>query len=224
MRYTRWIVAAVLALGVAGAALAQGPGATNPERARMRQQMEKFREQHKYTVQVTSTLRAIGEMDEGTKCPLTPAQAKKVVAAIAPYKAKAKFTQDDAKTVLKGIKAALNTKQLTELGQITKRMEERRGPGGGGPGGGGPGGGPGMRPGGGGPGGGGPGSGPPGARPGGGGPGGGSQPGGQRPRAALQKDYNPFAKPASKDDRFGQRRYERMKETLDALEKKAKQK
>lgn len=215
MRVVRWLWIALALVGFSTATLAQAPGAPGGDFARFRQQMEKFREQHKYTIQLTNTLAALREMDAGTKCPLTPDQAKKILAAIAPYKTKAKFTQDDAKTVLKNIKAVLTTKQLTELGQITKRMEERRrGPGAGGPGGGGPGAG---RPGGGGPGG-------EGARPGAGGPpGGGERRRFSPPDFAKMKDYNPFAKPAA-EDRFSQRRYERVKAALDALEKKAKQK
>lgn len=179
-----WVVTAV-------AAVAQPPPGAGgfqmtPEMQRRIEEMRKWREAHRHTFQLTSTLRALQEIDKDPKTKLTPAQAKKILDVLQPYRNKPKMTQDDAKQALKGIKAALNVSQLNAIARIEAERRNRRG-GFGGPGGGPGGGGMGIRPGGpGGPG--GPPGGALGARPG-GAPGGA---GGFRFDPARMKDFNPF--------------------------------
>lgn len=180
---TLW--AGVLLLVVAAiAAIAQPPPGAGgfqmtPEMQRRMEEFRKWREAHKYTFQLTSTLRAIEQIDKDPKTKLTSAQAKKILAVLQPYRNKPKMTQDDAKNALKGIKAALNVNQLNAIARIeAERRNRRGGPGGPGPGGGGMGM---MRP------------GAPGGQPG-GAPGAGGRPGGsfRMPNPAQMKDFNPF--------------------------------
>jgi len=153
-----------------------------------------FRESHKYTFQLTRLAGNIGKLEEEKKAPLTPAQAKAVLAVLEPLRGKPKLTQDDAKVALKGLKAALNEQQLTEIGKM-KEPERRPGQGGQG--------GPGMGPGGGQR---GPGQGP-----------GAGQPPAMNPDA--MKNFNPFNLP--KDSPMGGRSAERWNKFFDALTKKA---
>jgi len=153
-------------------------------------------------------LRALIEIDKDPKTKLTPAQAKKILAVLQPYRNKPKMTQDDAKNALKGIKAALNVNQLNAIARIeAERRNRRGGPGGGGMGmrPGGPGGAPGGMPGGG-----------AGARPGGpGGPGGGFQ----MPDPSRMKDFNPFKPDTSTP--WGQRSAEMWNQFFNGLQQRA---
>lgn len=217
-RFNLWAGVLIL-MAVAVAAVAQPPPGMDQMTPEMRQRMEafrKWREQHKYTFQLTSTLRAVDQgLDQNPKTKLTAAQAKKILAVLQPLRNKSKMTQDEAKDALKKIKAALTVDQLNALARYEQERRNRRG----GPGGFG-GGGMGMRPGGpGGPG--GPGApGAPGARPGGpGGPGGG--PGQFRmPDPAQMKDFNPF-KPNPQAGPFGQRGAEYWKTFFTKLQQRA---
>jgi len=144
----------LLLLITAVAAVAQPPPGAGgfqmtPEMQRQIEAWRKWREAHRYTFQLTNTLRALIEIDKDPKTKLTPAQAKKILAVLQPYRNKPKMTQDDAKNALKGIKAALNVNQLNAIARIeAERRNRRGGPGGGGMGmrPGGPGGAPGGMP------------------------------------------------------------------------------
>jgi hypothetical protein len=204
----------LLLLITAVAAVAQPPPGAGgfqmtPEMQRQREAWRKWREAHEYTFRLTNTLRALIEIDKDPKTKLTPAQAKKILAVLQPYRNKPKMTQDDAKNALKGIKAALNVNQLNAIARIEAERRNRRG----GPGGGGMG----MRPG-------GPGGalgGAPGARPGGAGgrPGGG--PGGnfRMPDPSQMKDFNPFKPDTSTP--FGQRSAEMWNQFFNGLQQRA---
>src|SRR5690242_1058482 len=62
---------------------------------------QKFREQHKYTFQLTSTLtRGLMECQRSKSTELKPDQAKKILAVIEPLKKQPKLTQDQAKATL----------------------------------------------------------------------------------------------------------------------------
>jgi hypothetical protein len=176
---------------------------------------QKFREQHKYTFQLTRMLRGLQELEKEPKNALTPTQAKGILAVLKPWQTKEKMTQDDAKNVMKGVKKVLTPAQLNVLSRVPERggFGGRGGGGGGfgGPGGGGP---PGAGPGGGGPPGGfragGPGGGP-------GGPGG----GGRRFDPAQMKNFNPLLTKADPNNPMASRRVERNKQMYSMLSERA---
>jgi hypothetical protein len=221
-RHWSWGSMAVVALALAmpRPAAAQAPGGGpggGPPGANMAA-FQKFREQHKYTFQLTRMLRGLSELDKDAGTALTPPQAKSVLAVLKPWQTKPKMTQDDAKSVMKGVKKVLTAKQLNALSRVQDRGfgGGRGGPGGGpgGPGGGGPGGG--GPPGGGfgGPGGGGP--------PGGGPPGGGRGGGGMRRfDPATMKNFNPLLTKADSSNPMASRRVERNKRMFAELEQRA---
>ncbi|MCS6829404.1 MAG: hypothetical protein RMM08_03790 [Armatimonadota bacterium] len=222
-RMTLWTGVLLLVMTAVAAIAQPPPGAggfqMTPEMQRQMEAWRKWREAHKYTFQLTSTLRALEDIDKDPKTKLTAEQAKKILAVLQPYRNKPKMTQDDAKNALKGIKAALNVNQLNAIARIEAERRNRRG-GFGGPGGGPGGGGMGMRPGG--PG--GPPGGAPGARPGGapggnagrpGGPGGGFR----MPDPSQMKDFNPFKPDTSTP--FGQRAAERWNQFFKGLQQRA---
>ncbi len=217
-RWTLWAGVLVMVLSSVAAIAQPPPGAggfqMTPEMQRRMEEFRKWREAHRYTFQLTSTLRGLEELDKDQKTRLTPAQAKKILAVLQPLRNKPKMTQDDAKNALKQIKAALNVTQLNALARIEAERRNRRG-GPGGPGGGGMG----MRPG-------GPGGAPggaPGARPGGnagarpGGPGGGQW---RMPDPASMKDFNPF-KPNPNMGPFAQRGAEYWNNFFKGLQQRA---
>jgi hypothetical protein len=182
-------IAALLAVG--GVAMAQGPGMNMPPEARAK--MEKWRtwrDNHKNFQQLSSTIRAISDMDQDPATKLTKDQAKKINAIITPWKSKPVMTDEQARTITSNISKVLNITQIKKYAAIQAEQNNRRG-GMGGPGGGPPGGGFGGPPGGGPPGGGG---GFGGGRPGGGPPGGGPPGGGGFDPSKMSdpKEYNPL--------------------------------
>jgi hypothetical protein len=196
--------------GPGGGGPGGGPGGGNPA-------FQKFREQHKYTFQLTRMLRGVGELDKDPSTALTPAQAKGVLTVLKPWQTKPKMTQDDAKSVMRGVKKVLTAKQLNALSRVQDRgFGGGRGGPGGGPGGGGPPGGGFGGPGGGPPGGGPPGGGPPGGFRGAGGPG-----GGRRFDPAAMKNFNPLLTKADPNNPMSTRRAERMKRMFAQLEARA---
>ena len=214
-RLTLWAGAMLLLITAIAAVAQPPPGAggfqMTPEMQKQIEAWRKWREAHKYTFQLTSTLRALQDIDKDPKTKLAPAQAKKILAVLQPYRNKPKMTQDDAKNALKGIKAALNVNQLNAIARIEAERRNRRG----GPGGMG-GGGMGMRPGGTG----GQPGGAPGARPG-GAPGAGGAPGGgfRMPDPSQMKDFNPFKPDTSTP--FGQQAADRWNQFFKGLQQRA---
>lgn len=214
-RATLW-ASVLMLMASTMAAFAQPPGGPGgfqmtPEMQRRMEEFRKWRDAHRYTFQLTSTLRGLEELDRNQKTKLTPAQAKKILGVLQPLRNKPKMTQDDAKNALKQIKAALNVTQLNALARIEAERRNRFG----GPGGGGMG----MRPG-------GPGGAPggaPGARPGGNA---GPRPGGpasgrwQMPDLSSMKDFNPF-KPNPKMGPFAQRGAEYWNNFFKGLQQRA---
>ncbi|HEY3418600.1 MAG TPA: hypothetical protein VGM23_17120 [Armatimonadota bacterium] len=163
-------------------------------------QFAQMREKYKNTFALSRFAGNIGKLEEEGKVPLTPAQAKAVLAVLEPLRTKTTLSQDEAKDALKGLKAALNEQQLTEIGKM-KQPQRGRGQGGG-MGQGGQGGGMGQG--------------------GGRGQGGGTGQGGGQRRAFdpnTMKDFNPFNPP--KDSPMAQRGIERWNKFFDALKKKA---
>jgi hypothetical protein len=205
-----------LALAVPRPAPAQAPGGApggGPPGGNMAA-FQKFREQHKYTFQLTRMLRGLNDLEKDSSTALQPAQAKSILAVLKPWQTKPKMTQDDAKGVMRGVKKVLTAKQLNALSRVQDRgFGGGRGGPGGGPGGGPPGGGVGGPPGGG-PGGGGP----PGGYRGAGGPGGGGQ---RRFDPATMKNFNPLLTKADPNNPMSGRRVERNKRMFAALEARA---
>jgi hypothetical protein len=180
---------------------------------------QKFRDQHKYTFQMTRMLRGLQELEKEPKNALTPPQAKSILTLLKPWQAKPKMTQDDAKNIMKGVKKVLTASQLNALSRVQDRGFGGRG------GRGGPGGGPGGPGGVGGPGG-GPGGGPPGGIRGGraGGPGGGpGGPGGGRRMMdpAQMKNFNPLYAKADPNNRMMSRWAQRNKQMFAMLSARA---
>ncbi|MGC8785083.1 MAG: hypothetical protein ACP5RN_11960 [Armatimonadota bacterium] len=209
-RLTLWAGTLLLVMA-AVAAIAQPPPGMGgfqmtPEMQKRIEEMRKWREAHKYTFQLTNTLRALEDIDKDPKTKLTPEQAKKILAVLQPYRSKPKMTQDDAKNALKGIKAALNVNQLNAIARIEAERRNRRG-GFGGAGGGGMG----MRPGGTG--------GPPGGAPGAGGRPGAPAGNFRMPDFSRMKDFNPFKPDTSTP--FGQRAAQRWNEFFKGLQQRA---
>ncbi len=175
--------------------------------------------------------RGIGRMEEDGKTPLTPQQAKAILALMTPLRSKEKLTPEEAEKVRTQLDAQLTQAQHDSL----KQAEQNRGGWGGGQRGGPGGAGPGGQQGG--PGGSGQGRGGEGGRSGGqGGPGGwqgrgGGQgapggagapggPGGRGPMREMDPNMNPFNPPANNP--MASRMTGRLKEVFDALEAKAK--
>jgi len=205
-RMTLWTGVLVMVVTAIAAVAQPPPGAggfqMTPEMQKRMEEFRKWREAHRYTFQLTSTLRGLEVLDRDAKTKLTPAQAKKILAVLQPLRNEPKLTQDKAKNALKQIKAVLTVNQLNALARYeADRRNRRGGPGGGGmgmrPGGmGGPGGAPGARPG-----------GPGGARP-------------QMPNPSQMKDFNPF-KPNPQLGPFGQRAAEYWDSFFKGLQQRA---
>lgn len=211
-RMMLWIGMLLMVITAIAATAQPPPGAggfqMTPEMQRRMEEFRKWREAHKYTFQLTSTLRGLKMLDRDAKTKLTPAQAKKILAVLQPLRNKPKVTQDDSKNALKQIKAALTVNQLNALARFEAERRNRRGGPGGGTGGGGmggpPGGAPGTRPG-----------GAQGARP---GAPSGSRP--QMPNLSQMKDFNPF-KPNPQMGPFGQRAAEYWDNFFKGLQQRA---
>lgn len=129
----KWILAATLSAAMLGSTLltmvpaqAQGGPAGGSNRNSPKRRL-------------TTLVRGIGELEKAKKAPLTKDQAKKIVAALSPWKAKPKMTEDEAKALYGKINTVLTTKQKNELDKMAAQGRrfgsgdrERGGAGGGG--------------------------------------------------------------------------------------------
>jgi uncharacterized membrane protein YgcG len=185
--FTRVSAIALLAFVPAAVVLAQGGGFAA---------FAKFRDQHKYTFQLrTMVTSGLMECERSPTTRLKPAQAKQLLAVLAPLRKQPKLTQDQAKAAIQKVQKVYDTKQLSAVDKAIQQSARRRG-GGGAPGGGG----------------GAPGGGAPGAgRPGGGSPGGGGRPPFDPAKA---KNFNPFN---PQKDGFGYERNVSRNKTLFAF-------
>lgn len=170
----------------------------------MRERFTQFREEHKFTFQLTGLVGNIARLEREGANKLTAQQAKEILGIMQPLRSKEKLTQDDAKDTIRGLQRILTTAQRDE---IAKMPEMRRGSGPGGPGGAGP---RGQG-----------GSGAPGGSGGPGRPGGGNRQRGERPRfdPAAMKNFNPFN--SSSTGPTGARGAARWDTLMKELEKKA---
>lgn len=209
------LVVAMVLLTFSGAAFAQPPGgmggAPSPEMMAMFKKMGEWRDKNKNLFSVGRTMGALAEFEKEPKTALTKDQAKKILAAVGPWKTKPVMTDANAKDLLKQVGATFTVAQATKMAQIAKEAAARGWGGGGG----------GMRPGGGGP----PGGG--GGRPGGGPPGGGGggmmDPAAMKKRMdAMMKGFNPLNFATIPDSPMKDRSIKPVKDGMEALEKKAK--
>lgn len=122
---TRWlrlcIAAAVLAVVASTAGIAQEPPPPEPSGNRAGGQFAQMQEKYKYTFQLMTMVRHIGEIDRDPKYALTAAQAKKVLAVLTPLRSKPKLTQDQAKDALKSLKTVFTVTQLNAMAKIKTR-------------------------------------------------------------------------------------------------------
>ena len=107
---------AAMALLLATAALAQGPGGPPPG---------DFRDEHKYTFQLMHLARQIGEIDKNSKYALSPAQAKKVFAVLKPLRSKPQLTQAQAKVAVQKLQKVFTAAQLKAIAQAKPHFGHR---------------------------------------------------------------------------------------------------
>ena len=218
------IIALTVLLSISGSAFAQPPGGgagggggfqPSPEMMAMFKKFGEWRDKNKNLAGMGNYIGMLAEFDKDTKTALTKDQAKKIAAAVNPWKAKPIMTDAQAKELQKTIGATFTLAQAKKSAQLIKEAEARRGRMGGGGGGGG------GRPGGGG---GAPGGG--GGRPGGGGaPGGGGMPdmAAMKKRLdSMMKGYNPLNFATIPDSPMKDRATKPVKDGFAVLDKKSK--
>ncbi len=184
-------------LVTSGAAFAQGPpGGMPPEIQKMMGEFQKMRNSPKG--KLGTTLRALGEFGGDAKTKPTKPQATKILALIAPWKAKTTMSQDEAAALNKQIAGTFTIPQIKK--QATMGAQQ------GGMGGGRPGGGMG------------------GGRPGGGGPGGGGGFDAKKMMEGIKKSQNanPLNPMSYPDSPFRQRMVDGMSKLFGMLQAAAK--
>ena len=207
-------LAAVLLLTISGAVRAQGGppgggGGPSPEMMAMFKKFGEWRIKNANLANMGQTIGMLAEFEKDTKTALTKDQAKKIKAAVAPWKTKPIMTDENAKELIKTIGKTMTVAQATKSAQLSKEALARRGQFGGGGGGGRPGGG------------GAPGGG--GGRPGGGGGMGGMDPAAMKKRFdTMMKGYNPLNFSTVPDSPMKERVTKPVKDGLAAVEAKAK--
>jgi hypothetical protein len=138
----KWILAATLSAAALSSTLALAPAQAQGGGGGGGSQ---FRNSPKG--RLSGVIRGIGDLEKAKKAPLTKDQAKKILAAINPWKGKPKMNEDEAKSLYGKINGALTTKQKNELDKLSAQNRRfgsgERGGQGGGQGGGGGAGGPG---------------------------------------------------------------------------------
>jgi len=182
-----FIVAVILTTSFAVTAVAQQQGGG---------QSSAMREKYKYTFQLMTMVRHIGDIDKDKKYTLTSSQAKQVLAILTPWRTKPKMTQDQAKGVMRKLKPVFTAGQLNAMARIKSHFGQGGRPGGPGQG---------QRP---------------------GGADQARRPQGERRHFApnAMKDFNPFYTKAPKGDTRAEERAKRWNEFFAALQAKAKKK
>ena len=181
-----FILAAILTTAFAVTALAQQQGGG---------QSSAMREKYKYTFQLTTMVRHIGDIHKDKKYTLTPSQAKQVLAILTPWRTKPKMTQDQAKELMRKLKKVFTAGQLNAMARIKSHFGQGGRPGG-------------------------PGQGPPRD----GGQDRNRQSGGRHFDPNAMKDFNPFYTKFAKGDTRAEERAKRWNEFFAALQAKAKKK
>ncbi|WP_309706817.1 hypothetical protein [Armatimonas sp.] len=137
------IVLVALLLSISGASFAQPPGGgggPSPEMMAMFKKFGEWREKNKSLSSIGQTIGMLAEFEKEPKTALTKDQAKKIMAAVGPWKTKPIMTDANAKELIKTIGKTLTVAQATKSAQLAKEAAARRGAMGGGgarPGGGG---------------------------------------------------------------------------------------
>ncbi|MCC6484178.1 MAG: hypothetical protein IT209_04955 [Armatimonadetes bacterium] len=94
-------------------AVAYAQGSTNAAA------FQKFRSQHKYTFQLSTTVfRGLAECERTDSTKLKPAQAKQILSVLNPLRKQSKLTQDQAKSAIQKIQRALDQKQLSAIDKV----------------------------------------------------------------------------------------------------------
>lgn len=193
MKLLRGMALVTLLLLLAAACFAQ---------ARKDDPMAQFREQHKFTFELTELAGRIAAIDKDSKHTLSAAQAKQVLAVLQPLRSKPKLTQDQAKAAVAGLTKICTADQLKAMAKIDPRLRAgQKRPDAGKPA-----------------------DGKPGVAK----PAGDRPPAGQRPNASRMdpkemKDFNPFyVTKAAPGDQLAARRAQRWNDLFAALEKTAK--
>lgn len=210
-------LAAALLLTISSAVRAQGPPGgggggfqPSPEMMAMFKKFGEWRDKNKNLAGMGGYIGMLAEFDKDPKTALTKDQAKKIAAAVNPWKAKPIMTDAQAKELQKTIGATFTVAQAKKSAQLMKEAAERRGRMGGGGGGGRPGGGGGA-----------PGGG--GGRPGGGAPGGGMDMAAMKKRFdTMMKGYNPLNFATVPDSPMKERAIKPVKDGFAVLDKKSK--
>lgn len=119
-RHIVFILAVILTIAFAVTAVAQQQGGG---------QSSAMREKYKYTFQLTTMVRHIGDIDKDKKYTLTPSQAKQVLAILTPWRTKPKMTQDQAKEVMRKLKKVFTAGQLNAMARIKSHFGQGPGQG-----------------------------------------------------------------------------------------------
>ncbi|MCX6375129.1 MAG: hypothetical protein NTU88_03660 [Armatimonadetes bacterium] len=119
-RHIVFILAVILTTAFAVTAVAQQQGGG---------QSSAMREKYKYTFQLTTMVRHIGDIDKDKKYTLTPSQAKQVLGILTPWRTKPKMTQDQAKGVMRKLKTVFTAGQLNAMARIKSHFGQGQRPG-----------------------------------------------------------------------------------------------
>ncbi len=92
--------------------------------------MQQFREDHKFTFQLTRFVGNISRLDKETDTPLTQDQATKILAQLEPLRKATSMNQDEAKDNIKKLQAILTTDQRDNIAKMKERKRKFNGPGG----------------------------------------------------------------------------------------------
>ena len=94
-----------------------------------------FREEHKWTFQLTRLVRNISRLDSDKKFPLAASQAKSVLGVLNPLRKQKTMDQEQAKTAIRQLQDILTEDQRTAISTMAPEHQFRReaGPGGGPP-------------------------------------------------------------------------------------------
>jgi len=84
-----------------------------------------MREKYKYTFQLMTMARHIGELQKDKKYAPTSAQAKQILAILKPLRTKPKLTQDEAKGVLIKLKKVFTAGQLNAMARMKSKFGSR---------------------------------------------------------------------------------------------------
>jgi hypothetical protein len=86
-----------------------------------------FQKSHRYTFQLMRLVGNIGRLDNESKTPLTPAQAKALLAILQPLRERESLDQPAAKEAVKALQAVLTDEQRAAIGAMPPEHQFRQG-------------------------------------------------------------------------------------------------